>query len=469
MKPIHSTSIKLICIILAGLLILSGSGIQQGFIVLTRSGNTSGYVNFTGSLTGTGNPCLDGSGNLTVSGCVPSGSSGNAVTSTTPVTVSAAVTSDQQLMELSLTAGYLNTLGTPFVFNGSGLYTTAIAQTPTLTFKVKLCTVSGCGSGTVVTLVALVSTATLAAVTNNPWNLNVTGVTHATGATGTLEIHGPLILDLGIAATTVDSAFLDTNTAVSGTIDLTAALFVDFSVTTSTGNAGNSITQRSGAIMPQVATSGGGGGTVSFAQPYATDGTNFFGPIFQTVKPLDTTWINQNGSTRTVTNGSVFIDKPTVAGHDDISCRVLVIPGAPTPYTVTVGYIFNILSFSAGGVGGYVTVVDTASGKQTVAGHLDIASFNTSVFHVTTPTTNFATAFSMGGVFTQAPIWVRIKDDGTNLLYSASVDGINFIQFFSEADTTFMAVAAQAGFCVQNESALLDAGMTVFHMSLTIP
>jgi hypothetical protein len=47
--------------------------IQVGFPVLSRSGNTTGYANFTGALTGTSSPCLDGSGNLTISGCPPPG------------------------------------------------------------------------------------------------------------------------------------------------------------------------------------------------------------------------------------------------------------------------------------------------------------------------------------------------------------------------------------------------------------
>ena len=50
------------------------ASIQSGFPVLARSGNQNSYANFIGSLTGTGTPCLDGSGNLTVSGC-PGGTS----------------------------------------------------------------------------------------------------------------------------------------------------------------------------------------------------------------------------------------------------------------------------------------------------------------------------------------------------------------------------------------------------------
>lgn len=187
--------------------------------------------------------------------CPGGAGAGNSVTSTTPVTVNTNTTSDQQLMELSLGAGYFNSSKQPFLFDGAGVYTTQTAQTPTVTLKVKLCTVSGCGSGTVVTLISIVSTATVAAVTNNNWNLAVLGYTATTGATGNLEIHGPLAVDLGALTTTADSLFVDTNTAVSSNIDLTAALFVDFTVAFSTNAAtANTFTQRSGGVMPFAAT-----------------------------------------------------------------------------------------------------------------------------------------------------------------------------------------------------------------------
>lgn len=187
--------------------------------------------------------------------CPGGAGAGNSVTSTTPVTVNTNTTSDQQLIELSLGAGYFNSANQPFLFDGAGVYTTQTAQTPTITLKVKLCTVSGCGSGTVVTLISIVSTATVAAVTNNNWNLAILGYTHTTGATGNLEIHGPLAVDLGALTTTADSIFVDTNTAVSSNIDLTAALFVDFTIAFSTNAAtANIFTQRSGGVMPFAAT-----------------------------------------------------------------------------------------------------------------------------------------------------------------------------------------------------------------------
>lgn len=200
--------------------------------------------------------CDDGSGNTTTSGCTA-----NAVTSTSPATVNTNTTGDQQLMELSLSAGYLNSLGRPFDFFGAGVYTTQAAQTPTLTFKIKLCTVSGCGSGTVVTLVSITTGATTAASTNISWNVRALAVTAATGASGNLEIHGPASVDLGSALSTAATVYNDTNTAVSSNINLAAALFADFTVAFSTNAAtANICTQRSGVVSPGGSTSGGGGG-----------------------------------------------------------------------------------------------------------------------------------------------------------------------------------------------------------------
>lgn len=210
--------------------------------------------------------------------------------------------------------------------------------------------------------------------------------------------------------------------------------------------------------------------SVSAAQPYLYDSTNYFGPIVQSVKPTDTTWLNQGTATRTITNGSVYLQKPNITGHDDIACRVVTIPGAPVSYTLTVGYSLTVLSPGSGGTGGYAAVANSGSGKVSIAGHLSLASYSSLVAHVTTLTSNFtAIVANAGSVIYHAPVWVRIQDNGTNLLYSFSNDGINFIQYFSEANTAFMSRADQAGFCIMNESATTDSGMSVFHMAVTLP
>jgi hypothetical protein len=183
---------------------------------------------------------------------VPAG--GNAsipsVGNITAVTAAANSTSDQALQELALPAGWLNTLTQQTILNGSGILTIAVAQIPTLTFKVKLCTVSGCGSGTVLTLASMTTAATVAS-TNNPWNLTLVSGTSLAGASGTLITHGFLAVDIAASNVAPEVIQNDTNTAVSSAIDLTAALFVDFTVATSTGSTGNIfIQQNAGAMNP---------------------------------------------------------------------------------------------------------------------------------------------------------------------------------------------------------------------------
>lgn len=203
--------------------------------------------------------CVDAAGTgLTATGAGPTGPTGPAgspgsgssyASNKTPVTVAANTTSDQALQEVSLAAGILNTSGAPFLFHGSGVFTIGLAQTPALTFKAKLCTISGCGSGTVVTLASIATGATVAA-TNNTWNINLKAINTATGATGTLLVHGPLAIDIGALTTVADTVYNDVNTASSATIDLTASLFVDFTVSTSAGSALNSFTQQIASVEP---------------------------------------------------------------------------------------------------------------------------------------------------------------------------------------------------------------------------
>jgi len=172
-----------------------------------------------------------------------------------PVASAVAVTSsnptinvDQNLIQLSIPAGCLNTLSQPFEINGGGIYSSTAASSPVLTFKIKLCTISGCGSGTVVTLGSWITPAlNTTAITNATYNISTTAVTSATGATGTLALKGNLTLDTGALVSTPDVVIADSNIAVSGTIDLTAALFIDFTVAQSVAGASNSYTQMLGA------------------------------------------------------------------------------------------------------------------------------------------------------------------------------------------------------------------------------
>lgn len=165
--------------------------------------------------------------------------------SSAPVTVNANVATDQNLMTCSLPAGLLNQVNSSLRVYIAGVFSTAAASTASLTFKVKLCTVSGCGSGTVISPVATTTGATAAlSATNLSFSQTSYLSTQTAGAASAYEAHGFMTIDLSATPATPDSTYQDTNTATVGTIDSTAALFLQITAAASAASASNSFTER---------------------------------------------------------------------------------------------------------------------------------------------------------------------------------------------------------------------------------
>ena len=159
----------------------------------------------------------------------------------TPVTVSADLLTDQNLLSFPIPAGALNTVGRTLRISGAGLYTTRAGQTPIVTVKVKL------GS---LTLLSWACAATSAAATGMPWNFAVVITPAVVGASGTLEAHGNLVFNLGTTPGVDSNIIPDTNTATIGTIDLAAAQTLQITIAFSTqpSTPFNAATQRQLAI-----------------------------------------------------------------------------------------------------------------------------------------------------------------------------------------------------------------------------
>lgn len=163
----------------------------------------------------------------------------------TPVTVAANVTTDQNLMALTIPANSLNIALRNLDIWAAGVYSTAAASTAVLTFKVKLCTVSGCGSGTVLTLGSW-ATAALPTVTaaSFPWNIHLESTTQTAGASSAYEAHGSLTVDANTTIGAADSIYADENAATVGTVDNTAQLFLQVTVAASAASTSNSFVER---------------------------------------------------------------------------------------------------------------------------------------------------------------------------------------------------------------------------------
>lgn len=168
-----------------------------------------------------------------------------------PVTVNSSTTSDQNLMSCTISAGLLNSSGKMLDIWAGFVYSTPVASVATINLKAKLCTVSGCGSGTVINLASITSSANAGNVTNNSINLHLKSTTQTTGASAAFESHGNMVIDLGASPGLADSTFSDSNSSTVGTINATGTLFLQFTGAFNAASSSNSITQRQSREMTE--------------------------------------------------------------------------------------------------------------------------------------------------------------------------------------------------------------------------
>jgi hypothetical protein len=250
-----STTTEASSVLLTANLPVIGGGAGACPTVGTRTGNTTQFPTWTGATTSTRCVDTDANGNLqiTATDCPTTGLA--PVTNTSSVTVpNPTINTDTILMDLPLSANYLNTVGTPFYIHGSGVLSTTAASVPQVTITAKICSVSGCASGTVTPLAAIQSTAlNTTALTNAGWNYDLIATVVANGASCNLIVKGApgLTIDTGASTTAADSVFAENNTGVSSPNQTcTNALFLDFFVQQTVAGASNSYKQLSGLIAP---------------------------------------------------------------------------------------------------------------------------------------------------------------------------------------------------------------------------
>jgi hypothetical protein len=180
-------------------------------------------------------------GQGTVTGCAPNFV---ATAYTTTAQAAANVSTDQKLVELALPANTLIKAGKTLIIKGAGTY--SLGASSVESWKVKLCTVSGCGSGTVVVPCTWTLPATNAntGVTSS-FNFEcVIGTSTSSGANSKVLGHGTAGIEVGAANTAALSLIGDISTGETGTIDLTGTIFVDTTITFATANASNTATQQ---------------------------------------------------------------------------------------------------------------------------------------------------------------------------------------------------------------------------------
>lgn len=153
------------------------------------------------------------------------------------------------------------------------------------------------------------------------------------------------------------------------------------------------------------------------------------------------TWVNQSTATATVKNSILNLIDP--ASSPD-NWRVILQTAPATPWEVTCKIRMTAnaalgapVDFMAGGI--ILTAGNTSASKLIVFGF----NHSTSQTFIVLNYTNYTTFNSgaLGGNWTwqnQPDIYLKVKDDGTNLLFSWSFDGVGFTSLGSVARTAFL-------------------------------
>jgi len=191
---------------------------------------------------------------------------------------------------------------------------------------------------------------------------------------------------------------------------------------TLTPGAGIAITNSSGGITIAATSAAGSGlyNQVASITPTAA-GTGL------------SNWLNQGSSTVADSAVGISINAPSSGTSPNISGRYVAVP--TTPYTIKalIAATRNSSNFSGVGIGWYdgtnklhVVSYTTNNGG---AARIEVNKWNS-------PTSWSANDFvSQSNSFSQ-PIWLQIKDDGTNVSFAFSQDGSNFLQVHSVAKSS---------------------------------
>jgi hypothetical protein len=169
----------------------------------------------------------------------------NAVTTTAQA--AANVNTAQNLVSTVLPANLLLKAGKTLTVKGGGTYSVGAATT--VAIATKLCTVSGCGSGTVVSPCLWTTGSNANTGVTSSFNFECTVQTSTiAGALSKVLGKGVAAIEVGATNATAANVFGDVTTGETAAIDLTGAIFVQTTITFGTANASNTATQQTSVM-----------------------------------------------------------------------------------------------------------------------------------------------------------------------------------------------------------------------------
>jgi hypothetical protein len=162
-----------------------------------------------------------------------------------------------------------------------------------------------------------------------------------------------------------------------------------------------------------------------------------WGPLFRLTAPPSVgslTWVNQGTATASDLYGGIFMSTTNTGATD--SLKILVKSAPATPWTFTVLYLVDGAGINFITTG--ICLRESGTGKLINWGYCYNGGWTSLVTRFTNPTTFSSTPLTnnLGTPY----IFYRVTDNGTNLIYSASLNGQDFSNIvLTEPRTAFMA------------------------------
>jgi hypothetical protein len=152
--------------------------------------------------------------------------------------------------------------------------------------------------------------------------------------------------------------------------------------------------------------------------------------------------VNQGTSTATQSGSLLVLTPQIVGGSDNLVLITQAAPATPWQATAKVGFRIKGSTNAQAGIAVYdgtkvivfsVGIVNLVA-KLAVNRYTNVSTFSSTPFSLTVASTN---AFVPIGHW----VYLAIKDDGTNLVYTLYVDGVQSFIALTESRTAFMAGA----------------------------
>lgn len=168
--------------------------------------------------------------------------------------------------------------------------------------------------------------------------------------------------------------------------------------------------------------------------------------------------VNQGPSTIAVSEGRLQIRNPQSSTNN--ACLIVEVPPGSTPWEFT----SKVSLDSIGEADSYAGIAVQDGGGQFVALTITDQGAPSSAattegwqaLHYTAPSA-VPSSVALGPYSNNGSVYVRVRNDGTNLIFSISRDGLQFIQVYSEAVGSFLATITGIGLVVDNSGNVSDA------------